>query len=104
MLLVPVRLSAQAVQPGPVELLASHASAPPLTSDLSGLDAPGIVIQTVNSPGQEESVNKNNARHESPPSVCKQAELHRLDAVKNFTLKLDAALNRFLVSVSVKKP
>ena len=92
-LLVPVRLSAQAVQPSPVELLARHAPAPPLTSDLSGLEAPGIVIETVNSPNQKESVTRNNARHESPPSVCEQAELHRLDAVKNFSLKLDAALN-----------
>ena len=92
-LLVPVRLSAQAVQPSPVELLARHAPAPPLTSNLSGLEAPGIVIETVNSPKQKESVTRNNARHESPPSVCEQAELHGLDAVKNFSLKLDAALN-----------
>ena len=49
-LLVPVRLSAQAVQARPVEFLARHAPAPPLTRDLRSLDAPWIVIQTVNCP------------------------------------------------------
>lgn len=36
---------------------------------------------------------------ESPPSVGEQAELHGLDAVKDFSLELDAALLCFLISV-----
>ena len=71
-LLVSVRLPAQAVQPGPVEFLADHALAPPLLGNLGSLDAPGIVIETVNCPEQNiDREQENNACQsvKSPPPV-----------------------------------
>ena len=98
-LLVPVHLATQAVQARPAQLLAGHAPAPPLISDGSSLHTPRIVIQTMNSPEQ----NMPGRDHQCfTPSVCKQAELHGLNAVENFSLELDAVFGCFLSPI--KKP